>query len=354
MTLIGYLLKKFIAIFIGAVMFFVVVLELIDILGNLWRYMAEDVTSTQIGWVMLLYIPKTISFSVPLAILFAVSYIISDFYAKNELTSIFASGVSLIQFVWPLLALSLLLSGGMFFFENYVVVPTYREKMDTQKVLLKQETSYSNDRVVVLADEGRTVYKANFYDDVNRRLYDLYVIYRDSGGNLKAILRTSTASWRDDRWAFSTPWYYIYEDDELKQVPLSEDLVINEPPDTFRSMVISVDEVNAADARRYIEYLRRVGLPYAEAQSQYYEKFSYPLVVFIVVFLSIGLSGKSRKNVLLMSLLMSVSSAVLYYVTQMVTMLLARFEYITPLAGAWFPVILFIIVSIVCIRFART
>jgi lipopolysaccharide export system permease protein len=51
---------------------------------------------------------------------------------------------------------------------------------------------------------------------------------------------------------------------------------------------------------------------------------------------------------------MSVSSAVLYYVTQMVTMLLAQFEYISPLTGAWFPVILFILLSIVFIRFART
>ncbi len=76
--------------------------------------------------------------------------------------------------------------------------------------------------------------------------------------------------------------------------------------------------------------------------------------MFITVFLSIGLSGKSKKNVLLVSLALCVSAAVLYYVFQMVTMLMAKFGYLTPLAGAWLPVIVFIGISIVLLRFART
>ena len=76
--------------------------------------------------------------------------------------------------------------------------------------------------------------------------------------------------------------------------------------------------------------------------------------MFIVVFLSIGLSGKSRKNVLLISLSLSVSAAVLFYVLQMITMLLSKFGYISPFMGAWFPVFLFIVISIVLLHYART
>ena len=76
--------------------------------------------------------------------------------------------------------------------------------------------------------------------------------------------------------------------------------------------------------------------------------------MFLVAFLSIGLSGKTRKNVLLMSLVFSLSAAVGFYVLQMVTMLMAQFGYIVPLMGAWFPVIVFTIISIVLLYFART
>ena len=75
---------------------------------------------------------------------------------------------------------------------------------------------------------------------------------------------------------------------------------------------------------------------------------------FIVVFLSIGLSGKTQKNVLLMSLLSCIGAAVSYYVAQMVTMLLAQFEYISPVMGAWFPVIVYTIISIALLRYTRT
>ena len=53
--------------------------------------------------------------------------------------------------------------------------------------------------------------------------------------------------------------------------------------------------------------------------SEYYKKFAFPLIVFIVVFLSIGLTGKTKKNVLLISLASCITASVLFYVTMMVT-----------------------------------
>ena len=85
------------------------------------------------------------------------------------------------------------------------------------------------------------------------------------------------------------------------------------------SSEISIEEVTVDDAKKYIEYRRRAGLPYAEALSVYYKKYSFPCILFIVVFLSIGLSGRTRKNVLLVSLLLCIGAAVLYYIMQMVT-----------------------------------
>ncbi len=354
MTFIAYLFRKFVPVFLGAVAFFVMVLELIDVFTNLWRYMAENVAFGQVARVMLLYVPKAVSFSIPLSILFAVSYVISDLYAKNELTAIFSSGVSLFSFVWPLLLFALMVSAALFFFEDRIVVPSYQRKTELQRELLKEQSSYSNNRVVVLSDGGKTVYKADFYDDYNQRLYGLYVVFRTDGGVLDGVLRAASALWREGEWVLSEPYFYAWNGETLDLTPVPVNLALSEGPETFRNIVISVEEVNAAQARSYIGYLRRAGLPYMEAQVQYYRKFSFPFIVFIVVFLSVGLSGKTRKNVLLVSLVLSISSAVLYYVTQMVMGLLARFGYISPLAGAWFPVFIFVVLSIFLLRISRT
>ena len=130
--------------------------------------------------------------------------------------------------------------------------------------------------------------------------------------------------------------------------------LLTEPPETFKNFEINVEEVDTKTAREYIELLQRSGLPSSEALSVYYKKYSFPSVIFLVVFLSIGLSCKSRKNVLLVSLILCVCAAVAFYVLQMITMYLAKFGYIPAITGGWFPVVLFTLISIVLMKFAKT
>ena len=55
-----------------------------------------------------------------------------------------------------------------------------------------------------------------------------------------------------------------------------------------------------------------------------------------------------------MSLLFSLALAILYYVTEMMTMLFAKWEYISPLAGAFLPLFVFTLLSVAMLKLART
>lgn len=354
MTFVMYLCKKFLSVFLGALFFFTMALCLVDLFMNLWRFIAQNVNAGSIFKVTLLYIPKAASFSFPLAILFGAAYVLSDLYAKNELTAIFASGVSLLRFSLPLLIISAVLGFGLFYFEDCVVVPTYHQKIELQNKLLGTQPLKNSSNAVVICDGGKTVYKALMYDANSKVLYVLFVVSRDEENHLSSILRAQSAIWQDDHWKINDGVFYNVKDGKVSVDLNCSDIVLTEPPESFESSEISIEEVTIDDAKKYIDYRRRAGLPYAEALSVYYKKFSFPFILFIVVFLSIGLSGRTRKNVLLVSLLLCIGAAVLYYILQMVTMLLAKFEYIPPLVGAWFPVIFFIVCSCVLLRTSRT
>ena len=112
------LLRTFVPIFLVATLFFVLLFQLIDVFSSIWRYFAHDVTLLEIGRIALLYLPKCLSFSLPVAFLFAIANTLGNFYAGNELFAIFGSGVSLYRLVTPFLALGLLLSVAGFFFED--------------------------------------------------------------------------------------------------------------------------------------------------------------------------------------------------------------------------------------------
>lgn len=358
MKLVQYLFKRFLPIFLGSIGFFSLVLILVDLLMNLWKFIQNEAAAKQVAYLMILYLPKTVWYSVPLGILFAVSYTLSDLYASNELTAVFAGGVPLVKFTAPLLIFSFLMSFGLFFFDDLLVVPTYAKKIALQNKLLGEEKSLDNESVVVLSDNSLIIYNAQEYSDSDKSLRNLCLVYRNEDRSPDAIIRADYAVWNkeDKIWILQNPIQYEYKDGTLLYgTPSKERLSrLNEPAETFRSSNVSVEQISSKDAKIYIEHLKRVGLPFNEELSIYYKKFSFPFIVFIVVFLSIGLSGKSRKNVLLISLSLSVGAAVLFYVMQMITMLLAKFGYITGFAGAWSPVIFFVLLSIVLLRYAKT
>jgi lipopolysaccharide export system permease protein len=327
-----------------------------DLFTNLWKYLANEVQLKSVLHVLWLYVPKCVSFSMPLAVLFASSYTMGMMYARNELTIIFTSGYPLHFLVIPLLVVGLMLSFCMFFFEDRVVIHSLSQKNTENRRLIQQKESLSNANIVVLSKSGRQVYTADFYEDAEKKIFSVMIIVRDENGAIQSVTKAPVAEWKGSSW--SLDGYVVYRiDPKDGSVSVSRDSLpetFDEPPETFRKNTTSVDELTAADAKEYIAGVRKAGLPYAEQLSNYYKRFSFPLTIFIVLFFSISLGGRFKKNILLMSLLLSLSVAVLYYIMQMITMLLAKWEYISPLAGAWFPVVLFIFAGSAMLKYART
>ncbi len=351
-------MKKFVPVFLGALVFFSVILNVVDLLMNLWKYISLQVPMNTVFTIMKLYVPKTIWYSIPLAILFASSYCLSELYANNELLALFASGVSLIRFTLPMLVFSVFMSFALFVFDDKLVVNTYYQKTELQNQVLEQKDSANNSNVAVISDGGKIIYFVREYNESQKRIFNVYVVFRNEEKKPESIVFATSAVWNEDRnlWDLKRPYQYDIVGETLETVRVSSEILerINEPCSTFRRDTVDIENIDVKNAKLYIDHLKRAGLPYNEELSKYYKKFSFPFIVFIVVFLSIGLTGKTKKNVLLISLASSISAAVLFYVTQMVTMLMAQYGYISAMSGAWSPVILFVIISFILLFFART
>ena len=358
MKLVIYLFKKVLPLFIGAMFFFALVLNLVDLFMNIATYLQNNCSGKDIMLVMAYYVPKTIWYAVPVAILFSTSYALSEMYAANEIQALLASGVSLFRFTVPLLIVSLIMAYGLFVFENKFVVQTYEKKTTLQDTLLQKTKNENNTNVIVLSDNGRVIYSAARYIENQKKLRTCYFVFRGENRELLAIIYCKQAMWnaQKEAWEPEDPVQYEPVGDTLKITDVNYDYVklLKESYEIFRKTNVDVQSVSAEEAKVYINHLKKAGLPYNEELSEYYKKYAFPFIVFIVVFLSIGLTGKTRKNVLLISLASCISASVLFYVTMMVTMVLAKHGYISAFSGAWSPVIFFTIVSIILLRYART
>ncbi|MAG14171.1 MAG: permease [Spirochaetales bacterium] len=351
-------LFAFIRMFLLSLFFFLLIFQLVDIFSYIWRYINLEVPFIQILLVQAYYIPKCISFSISPSLLFAIAYTLGTMYANNELIAVFGSGVSLIRLVIPLMFVGFAMSAGSYFFEERVVIDTYRVKNTLSQDLLKQRKSLSNTQVTVIGKNNRLIYHAEYFNDSAKVLRGLIILERDSEGRITSRIDAEQAVWKQDHWEAQN--VRIFSWDEDGRFLVEDDMTVfskpglDEDPSTFRKTLRNIGEMRSVEAKEWVENLRKAGLPYREPLTEYYKRFSFALTPLIVAFLSCALGGRFKKNILLMSLLLSLVVSVLFYVSQMISSLFAKSGLLSPLAGAWGPYIIFFISGLWLFKVARS
>lgn len=352
------LLRTLIPVFLVAILFFVLILQLVDLFANIVRYLEQGVDAAAILNVQLLYLPRSLSFALPMAVLFSVSFTVGTLYSNNELISVFGAGISLARFVLPALLFGLMLSGFSFWFEEYVVIDSMKERDLVMRELLNRGQGFSNSNITRLTEGSGLLYNVDFYNDANQDLVDLFIVERDADGQIERIVDAERAEWNGAAWVLLNATIYEWTEDRSLFAVAREDRYSQEhytlSPVAFRRRAENIDEMRIGEAEAYIASLIESRQPYREVLTNYYERYSFALTPFIVALLSSALGGRFRKNILLMSLLLSLSLSVIYFVSQMVAVILASLGYIPPLAGAWGGFALFFLAGLVNFRLARS
>ena len=349
-----YLLRQFIPIFFVAIFLFVFILLLIDLFANLTRYLNNDVPVSIMLKVSWFYIPKCISYAMPISLLFAAAYTLGDLYAKNELTSVFSTGIPIWRFSLVLLVVGLFVSFFTFFLDDIIVIPTLKTKNDLSRRALNEFVTEQNTNIVIMARGGKLIYSIDYYDIDRLILNGVTIIEIEEDGEFVSRIHAPSAEWKETHWEFRNALIYQFIDGILRVNSLESNTEYDEHPDIFRRSSVKIEELPVKEAKLLVDDLRYLGLPYFKEQANYYHRFSFSSTSFIVMMLSISMSGRFRKNILLMSLFTSLAAAVVYYVTEMLCMMLAGMNYIPPIIGAWFPVFLFINLGLYLLRSAKT
>jgi len=352
------LLLSFVKIFCISLLFFIFILELVDLFANLWRYINNDANLISILKILYYYLPKCIIYSIPPALLFSVSFTLGSFYADNELIAVFGSGISLYRFTFPLIITGLLLSVFSFYFNDTVVIDYSKQKLKLTNYLLGRTESFNNTNVTIIG-KSHCIYDARYYNDSSGTLSGLTVIIMDKENNFKSRIDSDWAVFKNGLWEMHKTRIFTFNKKNNSITESYRDLYldkrISEKPDTFKRKIKNISELRAGEAKKRLTSIKKAGLSsYRKLLTGYYVRFSLTLTPLIVVLFSSAIGGRFKKNVLLMSLLASLSISVIYYVIQMILVLFAKQGYIPPITGAWGTFIIFFLIGILLFRNART
>ncbi len=357
-TISKMVIKSFIPIFLVSIAFFVMIIELVDLFSNLWRYYTNEVPLLKMLEIAYLYIPKCIVFSLPIALLFSISFTLGMMYANNELIAVLGAGISFYRLVFPFVVIGILLSIFNFWFNDQIVTPTYSEKVKLYNMLVYRNVSLDNSNITVISDDNRIIYHADYFDSTRKILNGLLLVIKGKDGSFLKRIDAKQAKWDGSKWILYNCTIYSWDRNRTKilseQIPVYSDSAIRKKPEAFKRITRKVEEMNFKEGLQWIKTLRKAGLPYREALTNLYKKISFSLTPIIVALLAASIGSTFKKNVLLMSLISSLAVSVVYYASQMFFSLLSKNGYIPPIWGAWFPFFLFLLVSGMFFKYART
>ena len=358
-TLDRYLIKQFFPIFLASLALFSMLVLLLDLFLNLTRYLSNGAVLFAVLKVSFFYIPKSISYALPVSLLFASAFTLGDLSAKNELLTVLGSGVPFRRFCLSLIVLGIVFSFFAFFFEDLAVIPTLREKNRMSRELLGTYSENSS-RIVIKVEGGRLLYSVDYFNPASETMNGVTIIELDENRKLETMAYAPRAEWNEDSWLFSSPILYTWDKGFLRPSNMNSEKIASilaekyrEEPETFRRSSVVASDLNARDVAMLIKDLRRAGLPTASARADYYHRFSFSAVSFVVIFLSLTVSGRFKKNILLLSLLASLGTAVIYYVIEMLSMMSAQAGIVPPFWGAWTPVLVCTAAGFFLLRFAE-
>lgn len=337
------------------------ILILVEFFQNLMNYLNFETSMWTIIKIHFFYLPDCIYQALPLALLFSISFSLGNLYANNELISVFSSGFPLFKLVFPVLILSVGVSIFSFLFQEFIVLDS-TSKMNDLKGGATNHFSSSTDIQSAIDHQNRIIYYADYFVAKAGRLRRLIVIERTQDNKPLCRIDATSAEWDETlkQWKLFEARVFSWNEDgtlfEEDYFPEFTSEKLSLDPKIFKSVDTDVEALHFVSAYNYIKMLKTTGRrkEYLSAVTPFYRRITYPFVNLIVAMIACTIGSWFKKNILILSLGISLGSAVVYYVLQMITVLLAKNGYLHPLIGAILPEIVFTLIGVNLFKNARS
>lgn len=350
-TLDRYLAAQLAGGIIKALVTFVGLFILVDLLANL----RATIAAHQVPWSIVaeyyLYFSPRIAFqAAPLAVLIATLLVLGRASERNEITAILAGGVSLYRLCAAPVGVALAFACLNFGLEQTLGAPAIDRADRMERVYFgrlpanpREGQSWAN------LSGGWTchVMKYNRLADTAEGV-TFHAIREDHVEQVRAdrmFWDEAREQWllEDGRWVvFDAEVDAILRDERITQ----RTAPIEEAPEDLFVMARPPDTKNVFELRADIERAGRRGMPMTPMWVDYHAKFAQPFLSFVMVWLAIPFALRLRRGGLAIGFGASIAIAILYIIVQTISMGFGYVGQWHPAAAAWLPNILFLAIGL--------
>ena len=346
-TLTRYVLSSIIKTGIIATICFSLILSGVELFQKMDQIVAGGVGFIDVFRYCLLCIPEYFLLVLSISFLFASTYFQSTLSANNERIALLNAGMS----KWCLFRIILTLAAFLTLI-GFIINESLIKQLEVEKTRLSVELfgtdSTSDSRNIVIKDEnGYCVYTPRFIESEERIISPLVV--KENNGEIVLRLSSTDGIYNGEYWVFNDCIIYKKGDDGTFNVERRvqyelEDLRIES--DYFKGTNINIETMSMMRAFEYLKTLKRTQREvWQEKSTDYLRRLFEPLSILILLAISAFFDINVKKNVLLFSVIESLSVAVVYYCSDMVFSIFSHQGAFHPAFSVILPLLVTILIA---------
>jgi lipopolysaccharide export system permease protein len=354
-----YLLRELLIPFGYCLSGFLLFIISFDLINELDDFQKLKLRWTDIAEYYVIRAPELLVMVLPIALLLALLYCLTNHARHHELTAMRAAGISLGRLAAPYLAVGFVLSLALFAM-NELWVP--QGAAAAERVLSRRVGHTGHMSASWEAKLGFTSAHGNrmwFIAAYNTKTYDMthpHVEWIRPDGAREVVIAEAGA-WRENAWMFTNVqrWLYPAGRGALPEAPLETNLMampeLTETPEEIKSE-IKVSRINSfkeakkaqLSIREILDYQRLHGGDAGKRallETKLHGRLAAPWTCLMVVLIALPFGAASGRRNVFVGVASSIVICFIYFVLLQVALALGTGGYALPWLAAWGPNLLF-------------
>jgi lipopolysaccharide export system permease protein len=297
-----------------------------------------------------LRIPLIVSQVAPVGLLLAVVIAFGLMVKHNEDVALRSGGMSIYDLILPVLAISLIFSALLFFFNESLVSVSIDDANKIWREEVKKKSSLTTKRKNIWIKSHQAIFHIRYFSPSGKAIFGVTLNYFDDDFRLARRVDAEKGIYIDGMWRL----FKVIQQDlvqgegrydviQLDESPVKVEFV----PEDLNKVVKKGEEMSYTELSDYVREVEAEGYDATSYRVDLIAKIAFPLVCVIMGIMGTGLPlSRRRRDGLAGSVFYGIGLAFMYWTLHSFCLSLGYGKILPPLVAAWATNVVFFFIGI--------
>lgn len=349
--IIDWYLGKTIIKYTSMVMFVLVGLFMfLQFLDEITRVGTGNYQFTDMVIYLLLSTPRVIYEIFPMSALLGTMMGLSSLAVDSELIVMRAAGMSLLGIAGSVMKTAVLMILLTLAIGEFVTPYAETQAQRGRSLALQKSITQHSDFGLWMRDQNSIVQVGEMLPDL--KLLNVKIFEFDGNGAMRAVAVADSGRFDDQQWVLFNLRQSLFIDKEIKTIHLeSAKWQSSLGPQVLRVFLVRPEQLSVFDLKRYISHLHENAQKTDVYELAYWQKIASPMAIIVMVLIGIPFVFRSvRSGSVGSTLFLGIMLGLVFFALAKGFGFLVPIYGIPPLAGAFVPLLIFLVVAVVMLR----